>query len=669
MKFLPALVFLLLAVTGVQAALITSASREFPTVYSVAQGSWHYEARFSNNSIYPMAYLSPNSIWVHSTACGTGIVTNKSTTFLAEPNVTLSVSPGIIDAGCSRIHPYNSTVNWTSNFTGNILVSGWYKRQAITADNYNLTFWKNKDMVWGVEKTDDTNYTYSTQLSIAVGDNITFVVAPKTYNEQPFVNLTVFIEENSNIELDVATPPNNTANMTLVIPFGFTPKIINYSISQIYTNATVYANLSGWSIIGQNTTLILNNTLTWINATFPKHGQFKFAVEVCVSTGKCNLTNNYTLNLTPPRLIVQAYDTISLGRVYYTAQVANTTNSTSYGIVYWLNKSFMEIPTGTVTFTAGNTSYFPVVQTVSLDLNASNDSAIALYFMPTSNYSIHAVQFVVINNVGVGLAGATVTVKQLIGTTYVTIGSVTTDSAGQAGFYLDGSTNYQVTATKSGYVAGSWDIIPIGSQYFLPLGTVSGGGYDSPFNDTTIEITPWVFLNYPLFSVNATINSTNLIYYGINITLANTTQLYFVNVSSSTTGGQMYSGHINRTDWNGTLYARVFFLKSGYSETEYLRIYYFSNFTDSNSSLTAIIANFKAANLSSSFKLAIALFGSLIFATGVGALASFGFSGIGVSFILAFSFFSYTLGFVENQLYYLFALLAIAIYIIKSGFH
>lgn len=663
-----ALILLVVLATFASASLITSAGRDFPTAYSTGLGAWHYHALFDNGTTARLTYKNTApTYWSDLNPTGNGLVSNSSGTFQAEPGVSLFIQRGPIESG--RTDAYNMSINWTSNVSTLVNISGWYKNWGNPYwYQYNVTIYKNKQLLYenpvGVFVL--TNYTYGIVTPVTFGDNLSLVLSTNTTSQFPAINATMYITDFTSSGIIINTPADYTSNKTLTIPFGFTPSLYNQTPTDVIVNASVWTNATTW-LPTLNTSPVLNNTLNWINITFAQPGVYQWAVMLCGSI-QCNTTGNYTVNLTTPRVYIQAYDAVSLGRIYFDATLSNTTNTTNFYGNYWLNKSVYEIPTSpsAVTFTISNgTSYYPSAYSYSITLNQTNDTAFSAYLQPVSNTTIHFVRFSVKDLGQVPIQTATVQVQKQIGGVYTTIAQQDTDSSGTAAFYLDALTAYNVIITKAGYITSTSTLVPSGTDYMYTLSSTGGSGFSYAYSDTTSNLTPSSLSSY-LFTINASVNSTdcNLKYYALNITLANLTQLAFVNQTDAC-GGFLTSGVINAGGWNNTnLTAVLSFKKDGASEYGYAQYYFIYNFTsiDTNSSLTVIFQNIGNTNMSGATKGVFAVLTSTLVATG-GWLAS-GPVGAGFLFVSVMALWTQA-GWFQIELLYLLIAVVLSIILIN----
>jgi hypothetical protein len=599
MKFLPAFIVLLLAIASSQAVLETSAGRDYPVVWNETQGNWHYQSRWQNGTISRLSQYPALSMWIDLPGVsGNGLVTNASTTYKAETGVSLFVQP----SGPRAAGSYNITLNWTSNFTGYANVSGWFQRWAATAHSYNFTIYINAVPKYSVEYTDSANYTYAINPEVYAGDNISLVFAPKTLEEYPALNMTAYIERLSGftvIEIIANTPANNTGNMTLSIPFGYTPALVNVSQANI-ANASVWTNISGWSILASNASAVANNSFNWINASFPNHRQFKWAIQVCRDKGVCNMTGNYTLSLTAPRLYTSASDENSLAMLFFNITISNATNSTTFTNQYWLNKSAEEIPTGAVSATVSNHTCLtgnPLPRTYAFSIAAGNVNLSAYLLCDGSSPAL--TNFYIVDFTGRPVSGALLDAKKLINGAYQTVDSKYSDSSGTVGTYLDVTTSYQVNVEKTGYLPHQSVIMPTQSSYTITLyGSNSTVGFQTIFDSLYYEIQPqtsYVYGNLTTLSFYLNDSLAQLNYWGWNVTWNDSATLYTQNWTANASGGyDSIAVNISVQNKTGNLTVHYWFSRGNYSQFDLERIYLINPTNVSETSLSEAIKYPKA---------------------------------------------------------------------------
>lgn len=359
------------------------------------------------------------------------------------------------------------------------------------------------------------------------------------------------------------------------------------------------------------------------------------------------------------------YNELTNAPLGFNLTISNSTNTTLFSnIDSSFNRTTSELPTGNLTLTFSNVTcitggIIPRSTTLTYLVGGANTTA----FLLCDGANPLAQTIRVTDSSGFSLQGATVNLTK----SYNPISITTTDSSGLSVVYLNSGDTYTYYVSKPGYGSASGQLQASIQIITIPLGTSdSPPTYNGTFENTQWSMAPTI-LGYPMFTVNASVNTTDsLLYYGLNLTFANGTQLYFVNLSN-VTGSQNFSTPvINRTNWNGTLYATLFIQVAGYTYWETTTAYALANYSDTNSSLTTIINNLNLANVPSSMKLTIALFASLVFAAGGGFVL--GGAGAGIAFLGAFSFFALAINFVEYNFYLFIVIITIAVYGFTKGF-
>lgn len=441
MKYL-LLAFLALFVLNASAALITSAGRDYyfvvdRTIGHYSVGSWHYEARFNNGTTAPMVFCATPNYWTDVCDNGNGIVTNASTTFNAEPGTSLVFDGGTTAGG--RAVSYNTSINWTANTTASLQISGWYKRTPLTTNNYNLTFWQNGNLVWTVSKTDATNYTYSTNLLVTTGDNLSFTLAPTTIDQDVYVNFTAYVTAVGAAVINA--PTNNSENTTLDVSFNYSLAIVP---SDGIKNASIWTNVTGWLRQASNSSEVVTTGFNWINTSFPTPGQYKVAVETCDLVNVCGLSSNYTINLTQSVFKLSVLNESNQALMYYNITISNATNTTAYaGAFFWFNKTRAEIPTGTIQIVVKNTTQAYTTRTYYAIFNGTNLTLTG--FLALSS-TLSEVDVALQDYAGIPLSGYYVRFQRAFNGTsnWSTIAETQTDYAGKGVVYLDITQTYRV---------------------------------------------------------------------------------------------------------------------------------------------------------------------------------------------------------------------------------
>lgn len=441
--------------------LITSAGRDFPTAYSIAQGSWHYEARWNNGSTQPLIYrqISPAiTYWIDNTVSSDGQISNSSTTFKALTGVTLFMQGGPDEV--NRLSNYNATINWTSNVTATVNITGWYQNWGVPFnDPYNVSIYQNGQLIYGddVGGADATNYSYSSVVTpVSKGDFIAFSIGANSLgagSEDAAVNATMFIIDlTSSLAITANTPADGANNVSIIQPFSFTPVLVNTS-EYGFINASIFTNASGWLPTG-NTSAVANNTLNWVNVTFPQYGQYIWAAQVCSVIEGCKITANYTLTLLPPRLFIQVFnESASPTNLLYNLTISNGTNTTVYPTMtsIWFNRTWWEIPTGDLAITIANSTALYSTRTFYLRFNTTNMTLTAYLALESL---VKELDITLQDYAGNKLSGYYVNAQRSFQGTdnYTTVAQVKTDYTGQGVMHIDITyPNYRFVAYTGGY--------------------------------------------------------------------------------------------------------------------------------------------------------------------------------------------------------------------------
>lgn len=261
------------------------------------------------------------------------------------------------------------------------------------------------------------------------------------------------------------------------------------------------------------------------------------SVEVAIGSGADS--NGDCANMTlmiyedhTQRLIMQAQDEQTLANRLFNLQISNGTNTTSYLNQYWFNRTAAEIPTGNLTVTVSNSSYFS--RNYFVDFNpAGIDTNITAFLLNTSDAYAHLVSLSVKDSANVPLQNALIQVQKEVGGIFVDVGSGLTDSSGTVSFFLDALTAYQIVISKAGFTTSISTLIPASTQYTFQLFSSTGGpGYTGLFEDTTYSLNPQTLSNYSIV-LTATTTSSSLAYTALRLTLGNGTQIFYSNDTTS----------------------------------------------------------------------------------------------------------------------------------------
>jgi hypothetical protein len=422
------------------AYLITSAGRDLPTNIGAIQqpsapGGWQYYAVFNNGSTNALTYNIASQYWIDQLVCGDGLVTQNVATYGARVQDTLVVE-GAVDS-CSGFRPpyYNTSINFTSNYTGFIRINGWFQRTSLVAGNYNFTLYLNKAVLFSSIKTDATNYTYSYDTLVSYGDNVSIVIS-NTTTTASYINLTSYISALTAANLTY--PTNSSSNNTLNAFF-----LYEANSGDSLVNVSLFSNVSGWKAAITNSTPILSGKTNWFNTTFPNPGAYTVALQACDKTGFCNTTSNFTFFYLPTRLRIQVLnETASPVNLHFNLTISNGTNTTVYATnnQYWFNRTWLEIPTGSLTVTVGNSTFLMASRYYYPTFNETDVNFTA--YLLTDSLD-NEVDFTVKDYAGNLLSGYYLNVQRsFFGTdNWTTVAQAQTDYAGRAVAYLDVASN------------------------------------------------------------------------------------------------------------------------------------------------------------------------------------------------------------------------------------
>lgn len=423
MKFLYSFIASLLLFSFLaNASLITSAGRDFATTtYDSGIGKWHYEAKYNDISLptsaVPMIYNGIFTRWSEGASAGNGFVQNASVTFGAETGVSLIVDPGTV--GGSHAFPHNTTVNWTSNFTGKINFTGWFQRTSLTANNYNISIWKNGDLNQSYIKTDSVNYTFEArQWSVSTGDYIAIVIASSVIDQDPYVNLTAYVEADltapgtptRTLSLDKSNyTESENANLTIAVSALNLNSNITSNFSVKYANGSViwflrtvndtqtnpvylsYSMPTGVvsSVSNLNETIIFNvsTNLSLTNGTWINFNNITSSLLHKITLQNCRIT----YSTSPSALTFTTFDEDSLVYIngtYYQMDV----NVSLFGNSFQRNYSFIKnntIPVGSFMQANMTVCIYPEWQTYSVNglVVYTNNSMVSRVFVVNTNLS------------------------------------------------------------------------------------------------------------------------------------------------------------------------------------------------------------------------------------------------------------------------------------------
>lgn len=494
MKLFILLLLLFASFSLAATTLITSAGREFSTgVWDSSPGKWHYEAKYNGNgstSVVTMGYDSVNTRWREGVSAGNGFVQNASVTFGAETGVSLIVDPGTV--GGSHAFPHNTTVNWTSNFTGKINFTGWFQRTSLTANNYNISIWKNGDLNQSYIKTDSVNYTFEARRwDVATGDYIAIVIASSVIDQDPYINLTAYVEadltapgtptrtltvdknnytEGDSANLSIAV---NSLNLNTNVTSNFSVKYANgtvvwflQSINDTQTNP-VYLSYSlpvgaVSAVSNFNETIVFNvsTNLSLSNGTWINFNNISSALLHKIVLQNCRII----ASTSPSALTFTTYDENTLNYLngtYYqltlNASLPGKTFQRNYSFI-WNNTipvgSFMQANTTVCIYPEWQTYYVQglilytnnsyVVRNYRVFSNLSEvRKNVTLYSIQNSTFSSSTaeVDFTLKDYAGNLLSGYTIQVQRyFVGNgSFIGVAQAVTDYAGRAITYLDTS--------------------------------------------------------------------------------------------------------------------------------------------------------------------------------------------------------------------------------------
>ena len=402
-----------------------------------------------------------------------------------------------------------------------------------------ITCWGSGSLISSVPPINNSWHNYictenSTVRSLYVDGNLVASVSSTTFNTGSINNVRIATDDLSNYftgQIDEIGIWNRSlnANEVYAVFSSFVP-IINY-IDLSYCES--------------------NNSNYYINYTFKNE---TISQETINSTFVS--TFNYWYNDSTD------YNTYSFTNLSYNKEYKFCTNfqNVSYqsSSIYYNAES----PQRTDTY-SGSIGYAPVLRT--------------LYLLPSSLGSYITIQ--VINQAQQAIVGATITVSS---TSFGTVASATTDSAGSATFFLNPLTSYTILTSKDGYASNTQTIAPTQTQYTIIL--------QQNYNSVTDYSRGVTFITGP--SDNSLLNSTQ---YNFSFYLSSdyyTLDSFGFSISNSS--GYIFDTNTTTTD-NTNLTLSV---NTGFNSSFTMNYYYIINSSYTNFTRSWIITNSEGSEFS-----------------------------------------------------------------------
>jgi hypothetical protein len=198
---------------------------------------------------------------------------------------------------------------------------------------------------------------------------------------------------------------------------------------------------------------------------------------------------------------MRAYDESTGARIYFTATIVNSTNTTNTGYQYYYQATPSSIANGQVSVVVSNTTYYQSKYVGTIPANGVSN--LDAYLQPLSNLNVKQVSFLTTSASSQALPGVLVSINRLVNGATVSVGQAYTDSTGMASFYMDSTVSYTVTASLLGYSTVSQTIIPTQTTYTITMGNWTMGIFHQTFYDIQ-----WIFSPSGILDENKTHNLT-----------------------------------------------------------------------------------------------------------------------------------------------------------------
>jgi hypothetical protein len=271
------------------------------------------------------------------------------------------------------------------------------------------------------------------------------------------------------------------------------------------------------------------------------------------------------------------YDEEDGSSLVFNMTISNSTNISTYTGISTLSAFYQNLPTGSVEMTFYNYSGSGYVSRTMVDniQNVTGTHEIKAYILKAASASL--INFIVVNNLGSSIQGATVTVEKQISGTWTVMTSKTTDSTGNAGIYLNPTTQYRIIVTASGYNSMTNILTPTNPPYQFSMSSGGVGTYQTDWSWITYMIEPYrgLYAN-TTEPITLTINDerSDLALFGMNVTAPNGTVVYSHQEIASTSGGQIF-GSINLTGATAfqQVQVKIWFQRIGYDLQTYTKTY------------------------------------------------------------------------------------------------
>lgn len=359
-------------------------------------------------------------------------------------------------------------------------------------------------------------------------------------------------------------------NITAGIDYTITPNlVIAATVNETGSSVVTAYNISNAtnSMIGSfNGTLILNPAY---NTTMPTGvitvtitAPVGYETPVAQTTsynGSSAATVSFSIHVAG--LDMRCYDEKTLDRIYFTAATYNSTTTTTFSNIYNLTQNWANISYGAVTIAVSNaigvygpTAYYPRTYTIN---NGNTEYTDLNCFMLNASASAIYVRFHIRDITNQPIANATTQILRSFGGAAVVVGEITTDSSGDAAFYMELGAPYALQVAATGYLNYYTTITPSSNDYTITLTSATTGSTGLPINiydDINWYILPSVALTQQVTNLTLVVYSSNdsLDYFGAAFYNSTGSLLQFTNVTGSPGGGVIYYSH-NATNNTGNV--------------------------------------------------------------------------------------------------------------------
>lgn len=437
-----------------------------------------------------------------------------------------------------------SNILTSLNFSANVSILN------ANQSNATLYIWRNNGTIYSTNtnnlygfanNTDQIGITNTTNFSkiLAIGNyiwNVYGCYKNETGNGCIFgSNRTFTIGAFTENSINFTNPVYETAYERFILNTTYDNSLYNLTGS-FYYNGTFYtATKTGSSSEGiltsyvsiPTTTTAVNRTFYWQVGLTNVTGTFYYNSSVTNQTVQViNLTicagapqNIPYINFTFKDETTNANINVSVDSStwsYYLGDgsVKKTLSYTSSGNQN-ANYSFCFAPSDKtiytdLTFKYASTSYPQRTYSLTNQSLTNSTTATILYLLSTTNGIYTSIQ--TLTTAGSVISGVTILLERISGSTYTTVGSGTTDSAGIITFFVDFNSDHRITATKTGYVSTQVTIRPTQAIYSLFMGSSSGNAsYSDPISGLVWRLYPASgIINSGTRNFNATITSSQL---------------------------------------------------------------------------------------------------------------------------------------------------------------